>query len=134
MGIARTVGTFIVAFIFLVLTVNVIHFFVIQTLNDYVFDTLLDPQDLQENWQSAVRACERLKPPDATWTCEERLQEYSTQYGIDLTATGFLPDNNPFLPYKNNWYAMAFNKYYLITMVVLSALFAGIAEAGGKNL
>lgn len=131
MGIARTVGALIVAFVFLLSLTPLLHFFIIQTLDNYVVDTVLDNQTIQQSWQTAVNMCNSLKPADANWTCEERLANWSQVYGVDLNYTGYTAQGSPFMPFTASWYQSAFNPTYLMVVAVLSLVFAGIAEAGG---
>jgi hypothetical protein len=133
MGLARMVGSLIVALVFLLSITPLLNFFIVTTFNHYVMDSLMDTQTIQQSWQEAVKVCNELRPENATWTCEEKLANYSTAYGVDLNYTGYTQSGSPFLPFPSGWYSGAFSTSYLVAVVVLAFIFSVIAEAGGLD-
>ena len=131
MSLARTVGVMIVSFAFLLTITPLLHFFLVQTLDHYVVNAILDNQTVQQSWQTAVNVCNSLRPANVTWTCQGRLANWSVVYGVNLNYTGYTAQGSPFMPFTASWYQSAFNPTYLMVVAVLSLVFAGIAEAGG---
>jgi len=133
MGISRAVGATIIAFIMLVTFTPVLQYFIVSMVDQYVVQTLLPPSTIQQDWNMSLQLCNAMRPPNATWTCQERLAQYSLATGIDFNYTGYLANTTPFLPYKNSWFANAFSTPYLLVTIILSLVFGGIAEAGGRQ-
>lgn len=128
MGASRFVAVFIISFLFLLIVTPIFHYFTVHLVSKYVIQSVAGEDKLAEAWNTSIQVCESLKPQNATWSCEERINEIYNTYGVDLRQSAYSPSNQKFFPFSNEWWNKVFNGAYVMLVVLLSLMFAFVEE------